>query len=92
MLLHFMRTAAPADRDRAATLLSTPRLQKDPDEVRWLGQAMIVAGSLEHGRALALEYSHRALEVYDRLGRFTGDGEHGRFLREMLRYVIDRVK
>jgi geranylgeranyl diphosphate synthase, type II len=92
MLLHFMRTATPADRDRAATLLSNPRLQKNADEVRWLGQAMIEAGSLEHGRALALEYSERALEVYDRLGRFTGDGEHGRFLREMLRYVIDRVK
>jgi geranylgeranyl diphosphate synthase, type II len=73
-------------------LLSTARLQKDPDEVHWLGQAMIEAGSLEHGRELALEYSERALEVHDRLADFAGDHEHGRFLREMLRYVIDRVK
>ena len=57
-----------------------------------LGQAMIDAGSLEHGRELALEYSRRALEIHDRLPEFAGDGEHGRFLREMLRYVIDRVK
>ena len=53
---------------------------------------MVEAGSLEHGRALALDYCEQALAVYDRLGQFTGDDEHGRFLREMLRYVIDRVK
>jgi geranylgeranyl diphosphate synthase, type II len=93
MLLHFLRTAAAAPRARAAALLAAPRAQKEPDEVRWLGQAMVAAGSLEHGRALALEYSERALDVYDRLDGFgAGDGEHGQFLREMLRYVIDRVK
>jgi geranylgeranyl diphosphate synthase type II len=92
MLLHFLRTAPPPERERAAALLSTPRLSKDPEEVRWLGQAMVEAGSLEHGRALAREYCEQALAVYDRLGQFTGDDEHGRFLRDMLRYVIDRVK
>jgi hypothetical protein len=30
--------------------------------------------------------------MYDGLERFGGDDEHSRFLREMLRYVIDRVK
>jgi hypothetical protein len=53
---------------------------------------MIDAGSLEHGRALAVEYSERALDLYDRGLPYFRDNDDAGFLREMLRYVIDRAK
>jgi geranylgeranyl diphosphate synthase type II len=95
MLLHFVRTASPAARDRTLKLLATPRAQKSADEVTWLLQAMRDAGSLQHGRELARQYSERALEL-DSDGRtlpfFTQSNDDRRFLREMIAYVIDRVK
>ncbi len=92
MLLHFLRTAGKPARARALALLTTPRARKSPTEVAWLHQAMREAGSLAHGRALALEYSERALEVDGRSLSFWRDNDDRRFLREMLRYVIDRIK
>jgi geranylgeranyl diphosphate synthase type II len=92
MLLHFLRTATGAARERALALLRTPRLRKSPDEVGWLHQAMRDAGSLAHGRALAIEYSERALEIDARGLPFWRDNDDRRFLREMLGYVIDRIK
>jgi geranylgeranyl diphosphate synthase type II len=92
MLLHFLREAGAEDRARAVALLQAPRAAKSAGEVEWLDGAMREAGSLEHGRALAREYSERALEAHARCEVLQHDGDHGRFLREMLRYVIERVK
>ena len=58
----------------------------------WLRLALADAGSLEYGRAMAREYSQRALEM-DRQGLpFLLENDDRRFLREMLQYVIDRLK
>jgi len=91
MLLHFIRTARPRERARALRVLGTPRSGKRERDVAWLLDAMIGAGSLEYGRALALDYSERALRADGALP-FFWDNDDRRFLREMLRYVIDRVK
>ncbi len=92
MLLHFIRTASAATRRRALRILTTPRREKAPQDVAWLLDAMRDAGSLAHGSALAREYSERALEIEEtRVGVFR-DNDDNRFLREMLRYVIDRLK
>ena len=92
MLLHFLRTASPRERGRAIELLTTPRRAKQAGEVDWLYGAMKRAGSLAHGRALAIEYSEMAIAAWERCPWFDGGDEHARFLRDMLRYVIDRVK
>jgi geranylgeranyl diphosphate synthase, type II len=92
MLLHFMRTASPAVHERAFRLLTTPRRRKPAREVAWLREAMEEAGSLEHGRRLALEYCERALETDGRALAAAEDNDDRRFLREMLQYVIERVK
>ena len=92
MLLHFMRTAKGATRSRALRLLRTPRGAKDPDEVAWLLEAMVAAGSLEHARGLALDYSERALGADAERLPWLEENDDRRFLREMLRYVIERVK
>lgn len=92
MLLHFMRAARGAKRARALELLQTSRRQKRAKDVAWLLEAMIDAGSLEHGRRVALDYSRRALGFDDADLPFLQENDDRRFLREMLRYVIERVK
>lgn len=91
MLLHFVRSAAPPDRERALQLLRLPRSEKAPEEVAWLARAMSDAGSLNHGRAVAREYCQRALEVEARILSPSHDNDDRRFIREMIKYVIDRV-
>ena len=92
MLLHLVRTARAHQRERILRILTTPRRRKRPRDVAWLLEAMRDAGSLEHGRALAAEYSERAVGL-DLAGTATlKDNDDRRFLREMLRYVIDRLK
>jgi geranylgeranyl diphosphate synthase type II len=91
MLLHFVRTAALRTRARALRVLAAPRSAKRPDDVQWLRAAMETTGSLDHGRALAREYSERALDHDTRLS-FLEENDDRRFLREMLEYVIERAK
>jgi geranylgeranyl diphosphate synthase, type II len=92
MLLHFIRTADSGARERTISLLNTPRNEKSPDDVAWLLNAMKDAGSLAHGRQLAGEYSRRALELDAGALPFFRDNDDRRFLREMIGYVIDRIK
>lgn len=92
MLLHFMRAARPAARRRANRLLRTPRAAKPAEEVDWLRRAMERAGSLEHGRRLAQQYSERALTADARPSPLFNDGPDRSFLREMLHYVVERAK
>jgi geranylgeranyl diphosphate synthase, type II len=92
MLLHFVRNAAPAERERVLRLLVTPRSAKDPDEVRWLHAGMRDRGSIDHGRHVARHYSELALHS-EATAFPRGVDENSRaFLREMLNYVVDRVK
>jgi geranylgeranyl diphosphate synthase type II len=92
MLLHFMRTARGTTRKRALRLLRRSRREKPIEDVEWLLQAMVTAGSLEYGRALARTYSQRALELDARGLPYLLGNDDRRFLREMLQYVIDRHK
>jgi len=92
MLMHFTRTARGATRERALQILRTARTDKRPEDVAWLLEAMTAAGSLEHGRAMAAEYSARALELEASGTTGLRENDDGRFLREMLTYVIDRLK
>jgi geranylgeranyl diphosphate synthase type II len=92
MLLHFMRTARGPTRARALRLLRTPRREKSAEEVGWLLEAMRKAGSLEHGRRLAYEYTEAALGCDEDALPFVADGDDRRFLREMLHYVRERAK
>lgn len=92
MLLHFVRTASPSVRDRALRILKTPRSKKRASDVAWMLDAMTDAGSLEHGRHVAEDFSRRAMELDERGIGYLHDNDDRRFLREMLRYVIDRLK
>jgi geranylgeranyl diphosphate synthase type II len=93
MLLHFLRNAPAGARDRAINVLSLPREEKDPAEVGWMLEAMDQVGSLDHGHRMAEEYAERAIEADARgMPFYHADGDDRRFLREMLRYVVERIK
>ena len=92
MLLHFLRTAPAAEREKALGILTTRRSRKKSADVKWLLEAMMANGSLDYGRKLAREYCRRALKSDEHGLPFFKDNEDRRFLREMLNYVIDRTK
>ncbi|HEX2403053.1 MAG TPA: polyprenyl synthetase family protein [Acidimicrobiia bacterium] len=92
MLLHFLRTGSKATTKRATTVLETPREDKEPDDVAWMFAAMGEAGSLEYGRRFAREYAERALTADAMPLPFMTENADRRFLREMLSYVVERVK
>ena len=93
MLLHFLRTARPRHADARARVLSDAARGEGRRGRPWLLEAMIEAGSLEHGRTLAREYSERALGAHGPPATSSQkNGDHRQFLRAMLRYVIERAK
>ncbi len=92
MLLHFLRTATPPTVERAIGILETPRTQKEAEDVAWMFGAMAETGSLEYGRRFARDYAERALAVDASPISFLRDNDDRRFLREMLSYVVERVK
>lgn len=92
MLLHYMRSARGKERQRALAILDRPRPAKNAADVKWLRQRLEARGSLAYGRGLAEQYSARAIAADSALGTLFRDTDDRRFLREMLRYVIDRVK
>jgi geranylgeranyl diphosphate synthase, type II len=92
MMIHFVRTARGRVRARALRILAKPRTEKERAEVAWLLDSMRRAGSLTHGRRMAAAYSARALEFDRRMPAILHDSDDRRFLSEMLRYVIDRLK
>lgn len=92
MLMHFIRSASDAYRERALHILAIPRSRKHRKDILWLLQAMIDTGSLAYGREMAIDYCERALQVNAKGLPFLLDNDDRRFLSEMLRYVIDRAK
>ena len=92
MLLHFLREAPHGTRQRAIALLTRPRPEKDPAEVRWLLEAMLDQGSIDYGRDFARRFIGRAIALEPQALAFMPDGPHRQFLREVLHYVIYRLK
>lgn len=92
MLLHFLRTTSERSRLRALTLLKLPRHRKKAREIAWLHGAMRDNGSFEYGRDFARTYIRRALELEPKVLACMREGDDRRFLREMLHFVIFRLK
>ena len=92
MLLHYLRTTTRANHDRAVSMLATPRDDKDAADIAWLLDDMKRHGSLDYGRNMAEDFARRAVAVDEQLNTLLNRGEDRMFLREMLTYVVERVK
>ena len=92
MLNHFLRTTSQSTRERAISIIETGRDEKDTSDIAWLFAAMNETGSLAYGHAFAEEYARRALDADSRSMSFFEENNDRRFLREMLRFVVERVR
>ncbi len=92
MLLHFLRTTTSKTRARAENLLKKPRAEKTVEGICWLHEAMQKNGSFDYGRRLAQCYIERALAFEPEGLDFMPENQHRRFLREMLNFVVFRLK
>jgi geranylgeranyl diphosphate synthase type II len=92
MLLHFLRTAPATTRAKAIGILERRRAEKDPADVAWIREELEATGSIEYGHGVARRFAERALAVDDLPLPFFRDNDDRRFLREMLTYVVERVK
>ncbi len=61
ILIDFLARAAPAERDRAIRLLTTPREAKDPAEVAWLHRRLLASGAVDRAEATARRMAEEAL-------------------------------
>ncbi len=92
ILLHALRTASPAERQRAVALLGTPRPDKPRPEVAWLRQLVRQQGSLAYARGVARQHVDRAERSFSSLARWFSDSVHRDFLEALVVYVVARTR
>lgn len=95
MLLHALRSATPADRERALVGLRKPRLPevdggpgRDEEDVAHLAALIRTHGSIPYAMDVARRHAERARRVLAGLGR--PPTEHRDFLEALVDYVVDR--
>ncbi|MCC6850231.1 MAG: polyprenyl synthetase family protein [Deltaproteobacteria bacterium] len=91
MLLHLMREAGDAERDRLAAFLALPRAARDDEDVRWVRDRMLARGSVDYARTVAHALAGAAREECVRLYAGMPDSEDRRFVEELPAWVIRRA-
>ena len=92
MLLHMMRTASPAEQERARGILGRPRKEKTADEIAYLYSLIHAHGSIDYARRLAQRLAHKAERILMRAYEWMPSSVHRDFLLGMAEYVINRDK
>lgn len=90
MLIHLLRTAGEADRERVRSFLARPRRERTAEEVLWLHGLMRDHGSFDFAREAALNLARAALDQGQKALSDVPDSEDKEFLLEAARYVIER--
>jgi geranylgeranyl diphosphate synthase, type II len=90
ILLHAMRSSAPAERDEAERILSKQPADKTETELVFLGDLLRRTGSIDYARTVALDIAGKALRVLDTFTEWTSPSVHVTFLRELVGYVVER--
>lgn len=90
MLIHLLRTASPADREKVRSFLGKTRRERTTAEVRWLHRLMLDHGSLDYARRCARQLAGAALAEGLTALRDVPESEDKQFLLETVLYVIER--
>jgi geranylgeranyl diphosphate synthase type II len=91
ILIHALRSAEPADQERAAAILSTPRDDKTEADVQFLGDLIRRHGSLDYAAAVAARFALRAQDFFDTMTKVPAS-VHRNFLRYLAEHVVRRDK
>lgn len=90
LLLHALRTAPPADRDRALALLRGPRAERSAAEVAWLRGLLDTGGSVRYASEVAERHCARAARTLTALAAGLRPSTHLDFLSALLTFVVRR--
>jgi len=90
MLIHLLRTAETADRERVRRFLGKRRRERTREEVLWLHRLLGDHGSLDFARQAARDLASAARAEGEAVLRGVPDSEEKSFLLEITRYVIER--
>jgi geranylgeranyl diphosphate synthase type II len=90
ILLHALRGATPAERERAEAILERPPGDKTSEEVTFLRRLIDARGSLDYARGVAERIARKADGVLDSVSAWMFPSIHLDFLRGLVSYVVSR--
>ncbi|MDM0045951.1 polyprenyl synthetase family protein [Variovorax dokdonensis] len=91
MLIHAMREASEAERERLHRFLSLPRAERDTGEVEWVLGLMARTGAIEHARQVAHGLAGAALHEFSQAFAGLPEGRDLRFVRALVTWVLRRL-
>lgn len=90
MLVHLLRSATAAERQRLAAFLSCSRAERRPDEVAWVRRRMDDYGCLDHARRVAHALSGAAQHEFDEVFAKVPASVDREFVRTLCTWVLSR--
>jgi geranylgeranyl diphosphate synthase, type II len=90
MLIHLYRQCAPRERRRLERFLGAPRARRREADVRWVHEAMVRHGSIDHARTSARHLAGAALREFGLLYGDRPDSPDKRFVESVVLYMIER--
>lgn len=90
MLIHLMRTAERADRERLLALLRRPRSAKTQTDAEEVLAAMLRYGSIDYALDVADRLAHRGVRRFERDLAYLPENEGKGVLRQIAHYVTTR--
>jgi geranylgeranyl diphosphate synthase type II len=91
ILLHLLREASDAERDRLTAFLRLTRATRAAADVAWIHERMTARGSIEYARQVAHALAGAAQEECDRLYAGLPDSPDRRFIAELPVWVLERA-
>ena len=91
MVIHFLRVAAPDDRERVVEFLGRPRESRSDEEVRAVFSLLLDAGSLEFAEDYAAELVQHASDSFDGAFASCAPSPALDFLRDLVPFMTART-
>ena len=90
VLIHLLKNAAPADRERLKELFALPYSQRRRENVRWVLRLMEHYGSVDFSKSFARRFAGAALfELSKAFAGATGSEDY-QFIESLVLYALDR--
>jgi geranylgeranyl diphosphate synthase type II len=91
MMTRLFQTLAPAELERLASALMSPRSSRTLDDVGWIRERMAAHECIEYGRRVAHALAGAALHEFETCFGSLPDSRDKDFVRELTRWVLSRA-
>jgi geranylgeranyl diphosphate synthase, type II len=91
MIIHALRQASAAERERVLAFLALPRDARAADDIAWLRRLLERTGAIDHATAYAHALGGAALYEFDTYFAGVADSRDLRFIRGLLVWVLQRT-